>query len=429
MKNTGNMIFTLLAPLVLNSVSVVFLNAQAIRHYFDDTETRYVGFAASGQVWGRYTRLNPGSVVNGREQESAYDLTIRRYRMKIYGQYSSKIAYTLSFGNNNLNAAKKEHGAPKLLDAYATFNWNKSISVGMGKSAWTGLSRYAAPATSSALGADIQFIAMPFINYADDLLRKLSVFVAGQKGKLDYRVALAKPYVPSRVSSLTEEVAQIAPYASDYQLSSYVKLQFRDRETQKSPFVAATYLGDKDILNIGIGMFYQPKATCSLVNTDTSYYSARSFAVDLFYEHPVLQKTVLTFYTAYFHHELGPNFVRQVGANNPAEDYSTSAFINGKGNSALVTGTGHIYFFQGGVLRRFNRKGIQVYGSCANSSLEALDRSITQWETGINYLLDGHRSKFTLGYQNWPLVKKVNDQGSVHERRYAIIVQYQFKIG
>ena len=250
----------------------------------------------------------------------------------------------------------------------------------------------------------------------------------GQVGKIDYRLVVAKPYAPSTSTTLTHE-ARVAPTASDYQLSSYIKIHLKDKESQKSPFAAATYLGKKDLLTFGVGAFYQPEATSSLFGTDTVHYGARSFAADLFYEHPVYQKTTITLYAAYFNHDLGPDFIRQVGANNPAETHAGSGFLNGKGNSALVTGTGQIYFLQGAILKSFQSRGFQLYGSCAHADMQALSKRLVHWETGINYLIDGHRSKLTLGYQNWPLVKKVGDRTSTEDRGHSIILQYQFKIG
>ncbi len=410
------------------AASLMNVSAQSLRHYFDDTETRYLGFALSGQFWARHTALNPGSVIKESQQTEAWDLSVRRYRMKLYGQWSPKNEFVLTLGNNNINQVSKTSGSPKVLDAYTTFNWKKSLSFGMGKNAWTGLSRYAAPSTSSGLGVDIQFIATPLINNSDDLLRKLSFFLKGQKGKLDYRFVLAKPYAPTKPSTFTD-VAKVAYKASDYQISTYVKFQLRDKESQKSPFSAATYLGKKDLLTFGAGAFYQPEATMSLFETDSLFHTACSFAVDLFYEHPVYKKTTLTIYAAYYNHDLGPNFIRQVGANNPARTFTASEYMNGKGNSALVTGTGHIYFLQSAIMTNIESCTFQFFGSCSRASLQAVGKRLIHWETGVHYLMDSHRSKLTLGYQNWPLVKKMGDISYIQNRRSSVILQYQFKIG
>ena len=109
------------------------VKAQTLRHYFDDAETRYIGFAASGQFWARHSSLNPGSLVGGNLQSDAWDLSVRRYRMKLYGQWSPKTEFVLTLGNNNISQVNKNGGSPKLLDAYATFNWKKSLSFGAGK--------------------------------------------------------------------------------------------------------------------------------------------------------------------------------------------------------------------------------------------------------------------------------------------------------
>lgn len=403
--------------------------SQKIKYTLNHDKASYVGFAASGQFWTRYVDLNPGSTIDEAITTDFWDISMRRYRLKVYGQWNEQTSFVMSFGNNNVRPTNRTNEYPKLLDAYITYKFSDAFSVGAGKNAWTGLSRYAASATSSALSVDIQYMALPLLNYSDDFMRKIGVFAKGQLKRFDYRIAFAKPY-GNAVNPTISKVATVAPEASAFQISGYFKFHLLDVESQVSPFAPATYLGDKNLLTIGAGFFHEPEATRYLSGLDTVYHSATSFAMDLFYERPFIRDVILTFYTGYFYHNLGPDFLRQIGPNNPAEGVITSNYLNSKGNSRVVAGSGSIVFFQGALLKPLSGdKAIQVYGSLENANFDAIHGRTIQWESGLNYLLNGHRSKFTLGYQSWPLVKQQGEINKSAGRRQAVILQYQFKIG
>ncbi len=404
------------------------LTAQKIIKDFNEDKTKFIGFAGSGQFWGRFAQLNPGSTVNGEQKDALWDLSIRRYRFKLYGQLDDKTLFTFTFGNNNIGSSTKSNTSPKILDAYIQYQWTEYLGFGVGKSGWTGLSRYSAPATSSLLGLDIQFSPLPQLNRSDDLLRKLSVFAKGQYGILDYRIVLAKPYT-SNNEVLDEGVTGFNPAASDYQASAYFKFELKDKEAQRSPFSPGTYHGKKNLFTIGVGALYQPQAM-ALALTDTLYYAAKSLGVDIFYENKLRDDLVLTLYGAYHDHDLGPDFIRQVGANNPADGKVSNDYINGKGVSRIVSGTGSVFHFEGGVLKLFAKnKGIQWYYSVEHAQFDAVDANLIHLESGFNYLLNNHRSKFTLGVKNWPVVITNGDSTEVDQRKSAVILQYQFKVG
>ena len=253
-----NRLFRVLSFLCICLVFAPYLQAQ---------DNEKIRFSGALQLWMRYTDLNPGSSIGSQGFNDAFDISLRRYRLGLQGQLNKKIQYSLSLGNNNLSRYQVNQ-APKVLDAYVSYHFSDQFIITGGKHAWTGTSRYAAPSTLSALGSDINFSATPALNVHDDLLRKLSIAVRGQLARLDYRIAFAKPFV--FVSQPLSDEAAFVDNPTALNISGYFKYQFQDKESLNSAFSPWTYLGEKEIFNIGAGWVYQDKATQSLVtNGDT----------------------------------------------------------------------------------------------------------------------------------------------------------------
>ncbi|CAN0071899.1 unnamed protein product, partial [Chrysoparadoxa australica] len=314
---------------------------------------------------------------------------------------------------------------PQVLDAYVSYHFSDKLIVTGGKHAWTGTSRYAAPSTLSALGTDINFSATPALNIHDDLLRKLSIAVRGQLNKLDYRIAFSKPFVFE--SQALSEAAVFVDNPTELNISGYFKYQFLDKESLNSAFSPWTYLGSKEVFNVGAGWTYQGQATQSLaVEGDTLNHQMRSFGVDIFYDKS-FGKNAWTFYIVYLNHDLGPGFVRYIGANNPASGTVKALTLNGLGNSFPEAGTGQIFFSNIGYLRKFENFALQPYTLLELADFEALDDPMLLHEMGINYLLNGHQSKLTLGYKSRPVFVEASGQRIVKNRKSMVVLQYQVR--
>ena len=99
------------------------------------------------------------------------------------------------------------------------------------------------------------------------------------------------------------------------------------------------------------------------------------------------------------------------------------------GNAIPVNGTGDILVFQTGYLQKFKKdsfvEGIQPYFLAQYSDLDKLDKPIMLYEGGISFLIDGHNSKFVLGYQNWPEVMR--DASLQNSRNSLVVLMYQFR--
>ena len=380
----------------------------------------------SGQLWLRYSDLNPGTKINNHQVDNVWDISVRRYRLGFKGKASEKIDFALLLGNNNMNI-KSPNTSPILLELYMSYKLSDHIIITAGKNPWTGLSRYAAPSSSNSLGLDVNFASGPLLNFQDDLYRKFSLAAHGIAGKFDYRAVLSKPMNRVSSSSLSED-AKLTYNPNAVYTSAYVKYQFREHEPN-TPFSAGTYHGTKNILNIGAGFTYQTKSSQSLTAlNDTLTHAARSFAIDAYYEQTLTNNHSWTFYTAYINHDIGPNYLRNLAANNIA-DAGTSTSFNGVGNAIPVNGTGDILVFQAGFLQKLKEdtfiEGIQPYFLAQYSDLDKLDNPIMLYEGGVSFLIDGHNSKFVLGYQNWPVVMK--DASIKNSRNSLVVMMYQFK--
>ncbi len=407
-----------IARIALISITLVY----ACDLYAQETEK--IQFSGALQLWMRYTDLNPGSSIGANEFNDAFDISLRRYRLGFSGLLNKRITYNFTLGNNNLSRYQIDQ-APKVLDAYVSYQIAEWLIVTGGKHAWTGTSRYAAPSTLSALGSDINFSATPALNVHDDLLRKLSIAIRGQLAKLDYRIAFAKPFV--FVSQPLSEEAVFVDNPTALNVSGYFKYQFLDTESMKSAFSPWTYHGEKEIFNIGVGWTHQSRATQSLAtNGDTLNHAMRSFGIDVFYEKP-FGRDAFTFYLGYLNHRLGPGFIRYIGANNPASGTVNELTLNGKGNSFPEAGTGQILFGHIGLIRSFEDFALQPYSLVEIADFEALDEPMLLIETGINYLLNGHKSKLTIGYQSRPVFIERSEARIVGSRKSMVVLQYQVR--
>lgn len=399
----------------------------------ESEKQKLVNVSGSMQMWLRHTSLNPGSMVHNEEKAELWDMSIRRYRLKFSGKASEQLRYTLEFGNNDINYYAASNNMPHLLDAYLDYQINDHLALGAGKQSWAGLARYSAPATTQALAYDIDFVAAPFVNVYDDILRRMGVYARGVWGGLDYRVSLAKPsYYGNTGRVAIGEEARFSDRQPDYQFSSYVKYQFQEHESQLSPYAPGTYLGKKRVLNLGIGNLYQPNTSWSLAGGDTAYHAARSWAADLFYEKPIAKNRGFTGYLAYFSHNFGPRFMRYMGANNPANAGAATDWVNGRGNNTPVVGTGHIWYLQLGYTRpvdRDNRHQIQAYTSFEYARFKALNDPVLLYNAGLSYFLNNHRSKITLGYQSRPVFKKAEHLVTEEARKSMLVMQYQILFG
>ncbi|MGY0037379.1 hypothetical protein [Pedobacter sp. NJ-S-72] len=117
--------------------------ADPLNIFLNKEKTHYVKFGGYLQVWLRNTQLNPGSKINDSQVGSITDVSLRRVRLKVTAMPVDNLMLVLQLGPTNVNNLTKTDTYVDFLDGYVDYKINSYISVGGGRSSWTGLSRYA----------------------------------------------------------------------------------------------------------------------------------------------------------------------------------------------------------------------------------------------------------------------------------------------
>jgi len=406
----------------------------------NEDASHYVKLTLANQVWLRYNQSNPGTQVNGFTRPHTFDAGIRRFRIQFYGQLTDRVFIYSQIGINNFTYLSDRKAGFFLHDAVGEYSIVKNyLSLGTGLGAWNGLSRATASSVGSIMGIDLPLVAETIIDVNDQFGRKLSVYAKGKLGRLDYRLALAKPLIIARGTA-------IVPYATfsskppKPQVQGYFQWQFKELESNLTPYSAGTYLGKKRVFNVGAGFIVQPQATWTreVGRPDTLNHAMQQYAVDVFYDAPVStapDAPSVSFYAAAFHLDYGPNYLRYTGPMNPANGLApgTTNQIAGAGvtygNAVPLYGTGNVLYAQAGYKLKDNLVGTTTfmpYVSYQYSRYKRLADDLNYYDVGVNWLLVGHTSKFTVSYQNRPVyLVQANGDNRVDSRRGAVVMQYQ----
>lgn len=409
-----------------------------LKFSLNNEDSAWIAIHTYAQFWGRATDNNPGSLVNEQPADLTSDISIRRFRLGFSAVPFEKTFIYFQLGANNINYLSQRGTSADILDACVSYEFSKALSIGTGKSAWNGLSRFTSPSTSKSLTGDINFLALPTLDSTDDLIRKLSLFAKGKIHNLDYRLVLIKPFSVRNSRSFEPEPienrATFTDSKQNYQYTGYLKYEFLEKESNTGPFHIGNYLGSKKVFSVGLGFTYQSDALWSLTNGDETYHDMRLFSADAFLDIPLNKEkaTAISSYLGYFNFDFGPNNIKNIGANNPANGTDNNlASFNGIGNAFPVSGTGIGIVGQFGYLLPKMGKSttqLQPYFSGQYSDFDALQSSIFQYDIGLNWIIKGHKSKFTLNGQNRPILFQTEDGISAEDRKWMLVLQYQFRL-
>lgn len=422
----------------LTSFGQQFLKDRQLRFSWNEEGTHYVQLSMVGQVWVRYNESNPGSTIFGSPQPHTYDIGVRRWRMSLFSQVTDRVFIFTQFGMNNFSSSSKQFSGFFIHDAYAEYAVHrKGLSIGAGLSGWNGLSRYASPSVGSIMTMDAPLYQQVTNGVNDQFLRKLSVHFKGKLNKLDYRLAVTKPLaVQNAVSGIRElsEVSEFSTLPTTVQAQGYLMWQFFDQESNLTPYTTGSYLGKKNVLNLGAGFIVQPEAMWHLTESgDTAMTDMLLFGADLFYDAPLNteKRNAITAYASYHYMDLGTNYLRNTGVMNPANGTDASGSLNGAGDAFPMVGTGSTIYAQVGYKFRDDlipKHGtIQPFVAAQVGLFEALHDPMVMVEGGLNVLITGtHNSKLSLNYQNRP-VFSTNAAGISYQsdRRSMAVLQYQ----
>jgi hypothetical protein len=415
------------------------LKEKQLRFNFTDDGKEYIKFTFLNQTWLRYTDANPGTMVNGYDKQQIFDIGLRRTRMQLYGQIFPRVFFYTQFGMNNFTYNSKQYQGAFFHDAVTEFKViDKNLSIGGGLTAWSGLSRYASPSIGSILSLDAPLYQQTTNGINDQFLRKLSVYAKGKLGKLDYRVAITKPMATQNAVSPIGALSvnsDFNPMPAKIQTQGYFMYQFFDQEDNAIPYNAGTYLGKKKIFNLGAGAIYQPDAMWHLTSTgDTALSNMLLLGADAFLEIPLNKdkQNAITSYVAYNYFDLGPNYVRNIGAMNPANGVNANGSFNGSGNGFPAVGTGSTLYVQLAYLMKKELLGkgtIQFYGATQLSKFDRLQDNVAMYEFGFNWLTNGtHNSKISLNYQTRPVFNTTPGGIDYSHHRGMVQLQYQIMI-
>jgi hypothetical protein len=379
----------------------------------------YLRFLSWVQVWARYVQNNPGTLVAGEPRKHDFDVGIRRARLLLLGQLTSRVQVVTHLGINSQNFIGARKPQVFFHDVWVQFRLlDEHLFVGGGLHYWNGISRMTNASTLNLMAVDLPLVHLPTLERTDQLGRMLGLWAKGKLGPFDYRLALNRPFAagPEQPGPQTD----FNPNAGTLALAGYLQWQFLERESNALPYMTGSYLGTKRVLNLGAGFLFHPRAMWAQPDAASapSTHDMLAGAVDLFADLP-LADGALTGYAAFCYYDLGPDYVRSIGLLNSG---SAGSSFNGAGNAYPVIGSGpHLYGQLGYLIRQWQ---LQPYVTLQSSFFAALDDPALIVEAGANLYLIGHHAKVTLHYRNRP-VYGPSDGGTIgtRSRRSEVILQ------
>jgi len=360
---------------------------------------KYIRFLLWGQFW-----LTGNKNADGNFQVNPM---LRRARFLTYAQISPRFLILMHFGVNgltpkNMDPVGNRSNGPQLFVHALWMEYavvQKYLYIGGGLHYWNGISRITSQSTLGFMTLDNYRRAWATLGLSDQYARHLGIYAKGMAGGFAYRVSVNSPIINSLdVSRIPFEEKQSnwfgALYTSRYMYENYkdnykdlkraawsyqgyFEYQIFDKESNKLPYRAGTYLGKKKVLNVGAGFFAHPNGTVTY-NPDYTVDQNNVFiyAVDVFYDTP-LGTGGLTAYGAYYNFDYGPDY--------------TYGQTYGTGNSVLLQ-AGYLF-------PHFSDKvSLQFYTAFNTVKFKAYDQPGNALRTGLNLFLNGQHAKLTLEY-------------------------------
>lgn len=419
---------------------------EALKFNINADGSHYFQFTVMNQTWVRFNENNPGTTVESKLKDNSFDIGLRRTRFQAFGQITDKVFIYFQFGMNNFNSQYNTGSNRKLHaffhDALGEYKVSKGnqLKVGGGLTIANGLSRFSQPSVSTIMTMDVPVFAQSTVDQTDEFSRKLSIYARGQVGKFDYRFILSDPFPISSSGSVTtiaqpQTYSTFSNYGHTLQPQAYIIYQFFEHENHTTPYMTGTYLGKKKIFNIAVGGIFQKDAMWKYGNSlDTVYQDMKLFAVESFLDMPLSGKQdAISAYAGFFNTDYGTNYLRYNGSMNPANGRTVSPinYIAGQGpnygNTYPMFGTGQVIYTQVGYLLPGKGKSrLMPYATFTSAKFDALQNNkMNLYSAGINCLLNGHRSKFTLDWQNRPTYEVVTSGIKKGPRKNSVVLQYQ----
>lgn len=437
-QNTGTTTVTPAAPAA--TPPAIDHSYKPLTLKLNEDGSKYVRFITWLQFWGTATENNPGTKdVNGKlidgsegtEKSWSTDFALRRARFLVYAQISPRAMILTHWGINNqsfinggANAGSNvssvgSSNAGKRPQIYIHDAWTEyqvvkdKLYVGAGLHYWNGISRLSSHSTLNFMTLDAPIFNWATIEATDQFARQFGVYAKGQLGRLDYRLALNKPFANGAAPAAVASNGVAANVLNEnWAQAGYINWMFWDKESNKLPFYVGSYLGTKKVLNVGVG-FYNHK-NASLYKTaeprDSVYQNQTAIGADVFLDMPLnkAKGTALSVLATYYNYNFGTNYIRNIGILNLHQTAATlPESWAGGGNTQPTIGTGSIFYVQAGyqLPKLKNGTAFMPYVTVTHKDFERLAEPSTQYGLGLNYFVTGHNAKITLEYQTRPIYK------------------------
>jgi hypothetical protein len=336
-------------------------------------------------------------------------------------------------GPNATTTASNQGKKPQLFihDAWTEFEIVKTkLYVGAGLHYWNGTSRLSSNSTLNFMTLDAPIFNWHNIEATDQFARQMGIYAKGQLGRLDYRLAMNKPFVNGSTPLATPKTGVAQNVINEnWATAGYAKWMFWDKESNKLPFEVGSYLGSKKVFNIGAGFYSHANAslykTAGTTTTpaDSTYQNHTAIGVDAFLDMPLNKEkgTALSVLATFYNFNYGTNYIRNLGILNEhgsvaaAAAGQTTDSWSGGGNAQATIGTGNIGYVQVGYLlpKLKNGTAFMPYATATYKDFERLAETSTQMGIGINYFVTGHNAKITLEYQTRPVYKLDSADGLI----------------
>ncbi len=374
----------------------------------------------------RYIESNPGTFSeDGRGLKHIYDMGIRRTRFSAYGRFfNQRLAiYTqLAAAPLTINSGKSGISLNDLWAAYCLPN--DKLTIGAGLHGWSGVLRINNISAFRHILADHTDFAFPNLSKTDRSARIMGVFFKGQLARFNYRFSINHPFVTEERQAMGLNKSNYYPN-NNLNYKGYVFFSFLDKEKFNGSYVKMSYLGKKNIFNIGFGGEFHPQSMAHL-NTAGEFVKTNQLmlGVDVFVDSPLENEAVITFYSSFSHYQFGKNYLRAFGQMN---SFKTGFFKQGGGNSCYALGTGNIVFTTLAYLfPEFSENSgrFQLAAAFTLKDFEALDGYVKHFDIGVNYYLPDNNTKLSLFYTS----RSIFENYKYSTQKSMIRLQLQFFI-
>ncbi len=385
-----------------------------------------VGFKYAMQMWIRHARTNPGTLgFNGEPIDWFSDMVMRRNRLRLYTLLDDKIFFYTQIGTNserfdNVGGRFFFHDLNVM---YALSG--KKLRVGAGLSNWMGISRYTNVSFQFNYVHDHPVFNYPNIGRTDQAARIIGTWVTGQLGKFGYRMNFGKPFYFDNFSAIqNDSIVNVAgEYGTEtFSVNGYYTWSFLDTEQSWFPFYHMTRLGKKKILTLGAGFHYHPRSIAYLDDEFNRQIQDRlQLGVDVMFDHPLNDGSVVNVYAVYYNYDMGPNFLRSTSGidGHKIDPDLADEYPQGGGLKQFTIGTGQIFHTQFGYLLPFTlgkRGRIMPFGTYTYHDFEGLAEPIWNYDAGFTYFIHGHNVKLTFEYQVRPVYRGTTGPNAIGEQ-------------